>query len=57
MPPQNDNRTVLRSPANSRKAYQAPKLCCYGDVGAITQAVATNTTVADSGMGQTNKTG
>ena len=32
----NDKRTVQSSQA-SRKAYEAPRLSCYGDVGAITQ--------------------
>ena len=43
----NDKRTVQSSQA-SRKAYEAPRLCCYGDVGAITQTVS-NMGPGDSG--------
>jgi hypothetical protein len=48
MTAQNDNRTVQGSPAGGRKVYQAPRLCCYGDVGAITQGLG-STTKNDSG--------
>ena len=36
MPAHDDNGTVQSSPASGKKAYQAPRLCCFGDVGAIT---------------------
>lgn len=57
MPAHNENGTVQSSLASGKKAYQAPRLCCYGNVGDITQAVASNTKTSDGGMGSTNKTG
>ena len=36
MPAHKDNGTVQSSPAGGKKPYQVPRLCCYGDVGAIT---------------------
>jgi len=56
MPAPNDNRTVHGSQTSGRRAYQAPQLWCYGDVGAITQQVASTTKVSDGGQGLTNKT-
>jgi hypothetical protein len=57
MPPLNDKRAVHGSVTSGRKAYQAPRLCCYGGVGVITQQVAmTTSAMADGGTGQTNKT-
>jgi len=40
----------------SKKQYQAPLLKEYGDLRALTTAVATTTPTADGGMGLTNKT-
>lgn len=40
----------------SKKLYQAPLLKRYGDLHALTMAVATTTQIADGGMGLTNKT-
>jgi hypothetical protein len=54
MPAQNDNRTVHGSATTGRRAYQAPELCCYGDVGAITQAVANTHNALSDGGGQAN---
>ena len=57
MPAPNDDRTVQSSRTGGRKAYQAPKLCCYGDVGAITQNVGnTNKALADGGPHNMDKT-
>jgi hypothetical protein len=36
MPTREDSRTVQGLPTNDRRAYQAPRLCCYGDVTVIT---------------------
>ena len=58
MPAQNDDKRTGQGLATSaRKAYQAPRLCCYGDVGDITQAVGTASKTSDGGMGLANKTG
>lgn len=48
MPEQNNMRTVQGFQASGRKAYEAPRLCCYGDVGTITQTVS-NMGPGDSG--------
>lgn len=56
MPAQNDNRTDQGSPTSGRKTYQAPRLSCYGDVGEITQQVATGPRGDGGGSGMT-KTG
>lgn len=55
MPAQNDDRTVLGSQTSRRKTYQAPMLCCYGDVAAITQQVG-NRGNKDGGQGNTSRT-
>lgn len=44
------------SPGPSKKEYKAPQLKVYGDVGSLTAAVGTTTSVADGGMGLQNKT-
>lgn len=53
MPAQHDDRTVQGSAPGGRKAYQAPQLCCYGDVGAITQTIANMGPGDSTGMNKT----
>lgn len=36
---QNYIRTIQRSATSGRSPYRTPRLCCYGDVGVITQGV------------------
>lgn len=52
MPSQNENRTVQGSQLSSRKPYQAPKLRCYGDVGAITQTSGNKSATSDNSTNQ-----
>ena len=40
----------------TKKPYASPQVSVFGDIRDITQAVATTSTVADGGQGQTNKT-
>ena len=47
----NSDRTLQGSHNSGRKAYQAPRLCCYGDVGAITQAAGSMTNPDGATMG------
>ena len=44
------------SPGASKKEYKTPQLKVYGDIGSLTTAVGTMTSVADGGMGLQNKT-
>jgi hypothetical protein len=57
MPAQDDNRTVqdLRTggvSATGGRAYQPPRLLCYGDVGSITQANNMGNSADGATMGQ-----
>jgi hypothetical protein len=54
MPAQNDNRTAQGSPTSGRKAYQAPELCRYGDVGEITQTISAMGSQDANNMTRTN---
>jgi len=57
MPAQNDNRTVQGSATSGRKAYESPRLSCYGDVGSLTQTLNTQNQKNDNSMNpNSNKT-